>query len=51
MSIFDLDEEYIESLYDDALLKEIIRVLSDDSMSNDERIKLLVEYMERGEMD
>lgn len=44
--MIDLDEEYVESLYSDDLTKMIIRLLSDNNLSDDEKIKRLVGYME-----
>lgn len=43
--MIDLDEEYIEDLYDDNLKKMIIKILSDNDLSDDEKITNLVEYM------
>ena len=43
--VIDLDEEYIEDLYDDNLKKMIIKILSDNDLSDDEKITNLVEYM------
>lgn len=44
--VIDLDEEYMEGLYNDDLIKMIIRYLSDNDLSYDEKVERLVEYME-----
>lgn len=44
--MIDLDEEYMEGLYNDDLIKMIIRYLSDNDLSYDEKVERLVEYME-----
>lgn len=49
--MIDLDEEYIEDLYDDNLKKMIIKILSDNNLSDDEKITNLVEYMVAEEIE
>ena len=44
--MIDLDEEYIEGLYDDELTKMIIKIISDYNLTEEEKIKKIVEYME-----
>ena len=44
--MIDLDEEYIEGLYNDVLTKMIIKILSDNNTSDEDKIRRLVEYME-----
>ena len=44
--MIDLDEEYMVGLYNDDLIKMIIRYLSDNDLSYDEKVERLVEYME-----
>lgn len=44
--MIDLDEEYIEGLYDDVLTKMIIKIMSDNNASDEDKIRRLVEYME-----
>ena len=44
--MIDIDEEYIEGLYDDNLTRMIIKILSDNDTSDEDKIRRLVEYME-----
>lgn len=44
--VIDLDEEYIKDLYDDVLSKLVIEYLSNDELSDEEKIKRIVEYMD-----